>query len=479
MADDEDLDAAARRSRQRGGGRHHLGLRARVTATFTVGALLISSALCLITYFSVRDSVLSTERSTGEQQVFANALLIRAELRLPDVNVPALLSSLSTSPSTRSLLLSDSQWFSPSPAYGPSALPARFASTVIGGSAAQQIYVAEGGPELVVGVPLPPFDAAYFEIFGLQSLLRTLHILLLALVVAGVATTLAGAVVGRWAAGRSLRPLRSVSDAALAIASGQLDTRLVTGGDADLSRLAYSFNDMADRLQGRIERDARFTSDVSHELRSPLTTLQASLSVLEARREELPPRAAEAVELLGAEIRRFREMVAELLEISKIDAGSAELTLDEVDVLELTRQAVATSLRPSLPIEVDGDLASGRILVDKRRFERIIANLVENGERYAGGCTQIRISYADHRFSFAIDDAGPGVAPEEATRIFERFSRGSAARRRGSGGGTGLGLALVAEHVRLHGGEVFVGASPDRGARFVFRLPAEPQASQR
>ncbi len=262
-----------------------------------------------------------------------------------------------------------------------------------------------------------------------------------------------------------------MSRAALDIASGRLDTRLETADVRDLALLASSFNRMVDRLQQRIERDARFTSDVSHELRSPLTTLAASLSVLEGRREELPERSRQALDLLAAEIRRFQKMVADLLEISRLDAGSADFETSVVEVGELLRNAVS-STRTSVVVEVD-DHVSGRIIaVDKRRFERIVANLLDNARRYAGGATRVSATALDGRARVVVEDEGPGIPPEERARVFERFARGSAAAgSRGTGDGSGLGLALVAEHVKLHGGRVWVEGRPSGGARFVVELP--------
>jgi signal transduction histidine kinase len=265
--------------------------------------------------------------------------------------------------------------------------------------------------------------------------------------------------------------LRETTQAALAIAGGRLDTRLESSYFADLAPFASAFNQMVDQLQERIEREARFTSDVNHELRSPLTTLANSLSVLEARRDELPPRALQALDLLGAEVRRFRRLVDELLEISRFDAKPGDISRDEVTVgslVEHTVQATGTEV----PIRFAPGVASQHILVDKRRFERIFANLFENAQRYAGGVTLLAIEDHGDSVRFLVEDAGPGIAPEERERIFERFSRGSTGRRRGLGDGTGLGLAIVAQHVSQHGGRVWVEDRLGGGSRFVVELPA-------
>ena len=160
---------------------------------------------------------------------------------------------------------------------------------MLAGSSAWQVVASGTAAELIVGVPIhaqsgsQSVNAAYFEIFDLSDLTRTLHALLATLTIAALITTVAGAVLGRWAAPRTLRPFRETTQAALAIAGGRLDTRLESADFADLAPFASAFNQMVDQLQERIEREARFASDVNHELRSPLTTLANSLSVLEAR----------------------------------------------------------------------------------------------------------------------------------------------------------------------------------------------------
>jgi signal transduction histidine kinase len=324
----------------------------------------------------------------------------------------------------------------------------------------------------------------YFAIFNLADLDHTLHVLALALVLGGLITTVLGGLIGRLASGRSLRPLSAVSRAAVAIAGGDLDTRLrSTTEDPDLAGLTQSFNTMVDQLQDRIERDARFTSDVSHELRSPLTTLANSLNVLEAHAEEFTPRAQRALELLGADLRRFERMVAELLEISRSDTGSADVSLEYVDAGELVRQSVAAGTRtmpesvPPPVVFVDPVLDGTILSVDKRRFERIMANLLENAALYGGGATRVAAEHGPDRNGqptvvVAVEDHGPGVAPGERRHIFERFYRGQSSGRRGASTGTGLGLALVAEHVRLLGGLVGIEDAPGGGARFTVELPA-------
>jgi signal transduction histidine kinase len=271
-----------------------------------------------------------------------------------------------------------------------------------------------------------------------------------------------------------MRPLAAVSHAAEAIAGGRLDTRLEATADPDLGVLAISFNDMARALQDRIERDARFASDVSHELRSPLMTLSAAVDVLESRREELTGRAQSALDLLSVEVGRFQNLVEDLLEISRYDAGAVRLELDEVRLAEFVMQAVAASSSNGLvPVELDSELAGVVVQADKRRLVRVVANLLDNARKYGDGATAVSLRRVDDAVQIAIEDEGPGIPEDERNLVFDRFARGGGAGRRGSGEGVGLGLALVAEHVRLHGGRVWVEDRPDghQGARFVVELP--------
>jgi len=457
--------------------RRRLGLRARVTTAFALGALALSGVLAGIGYVAVRTSIVNQQLASMRHQALANAVLLRGELRVPTAYIPALITTLDSGPNTDSLIYSTSHWYPSAATVSPRQMPTAFRARVLAGSPAWQLIGSAGVAQLVVGVPIHAesasrsVNAAYFEIFDLSDLTKTLHALLAALTIAALITTVAGAVLGRWAAARTLRPLRETTQAALAIAGGRLDTRLESSYFADLAPFASAFNQMVDQLQERIEREARFTSDVNHELRSPLTTLANSLSVLEARRDELPPRALQALDLLGAEVRRFRRLVDELLEISRFDAKPGDISRDEVTVgslVEHTVQAIGTDV----PIRFAPGVASQHILVDKRRFERIFANLFENAQRYAGGVTLLAIEDHGDSVRFLVEDAGPGIALEERERIFERFSRGSTGRRRGLGDGTGLGLAIVAQHVSQHGGRVWVEDRLGGGSRFVVELPA-------
>ncbi|MCU0259916.1 MAG: HAMP domain-containing histidine kinase, partial [Ilumatobacteraceae bacterium] len=276
---------------------------------------------------------------------------------------------------------------------------------------------------------------------------------------------------GGWSTSRRLlRPLSDVADAAGDIAEGALGARLPAAADPDLDRLAGSFNDMADAVQTRIEREERFASDVSHELRSPITALTAAVEVLDARRADLPDRTQQALDVVVDQVRRFDAMVLDLLELSRIDAGATDLHTESVDIADVCARIAHRSGHRDVPIEVAPD-APATARLDKVRFERVLTNLLDNAKHHGGGPTRVSIERGPVGLvAVAVEDAGPGVAASEKLRIFERFARGSAARHRT---GSGLGLALVAEHVHALGGEAWVEDRPGGGARFVVTVPAE------
>jgi two-component system, OmpR family, sensor histidine kinase MtrB len=490
-------DTAPRGERNGSGRRIHwthlsqgLGLRARVTATFAIGALALSTVMAGITYFTVRQSFLSERQSADQRQAFANASLIQSSLRSPNPQYIQLIEEADTVPGSRSVLHTGGQWYATSISVGQGAIPRAERTLVLSGTPASQLFSIGGTPQFVIGVPLPEARATYFEVFSLDELAGTLRTLAFALAAAALVTTLAGAALGRWASGRALKPLSGVTEAAVAVAGGELDTRVDAGDDVDLQELAAAFNRMTANVQERIEREARFTSDVSHELRSPLTTLTATVGVLEGHRDELDPRARSALDLLDGDLRRFTRMVDDLLEISRFDAGSAELSLDEVDPGELVRRSVAAATPsvgdgprvPTIPVEVGAGVEGLRLRVDKRRFERVMANLIENASLYAGGVTRVLVEgnpagtggnglLPPRTIRVVIEDRGPGIPVDERQHLFERFYRGSRAGQRSTSEGTGLGLSLVAEHVRLHGGAVWVEDAPEGGSQFVVELP--------
>ncbi len=437
-----------------------------------MGALVLSALLASVTYGLVRENLVRQRESVSTDQAYLNARYLRDSLRSAGVDVSSVLDSLETVGGGTPVLQRQGVWYAPLE-IGREQLPPNLRQVVADGNPARMRFLLDGQTQLGVGIPLPGVRSAYFEVTSFKELEGTLSSLGISLLAAALVTTFAGAALGVSVSRRVLRPLAHVSAAAVAIAGGRLDTRVANIDDADLGTLVTSFNDMASALQQRIERDARFASDVSHELRSPLTTLSASIQVLQGRRHEMPDRAKAALDLLVADVQRFSTMVEDLLEISRFDAGAARLDLEDVRISELVMHAIAASTDAEVPLAVAADAVDCVVQADKRRLVRVMANLVGNAESHGDGATGISIDVMDHHVRIAVEDAGPGVDPADRERVFERFSRGAAAKSRGSGDGVGLGLALVREHVQLHGGRVWAEERGEGvpGARLVVELP--------
>ena len=458
-----------------------LGLRTRILLTFSLGFLALSVFLAAITFTFTRSTLVKQRERASIDQAYRDASIAVGELRSSPATGTGAIARLTSIGVTGPLLNYRDAWVGGSGNFGDDAVPGALKSTVLDNQPARMVVTIDGRPVLIVGVPLTEVGGAYFEFFDLTEVNDTLRSVGLSLIFAGFITTLFGVVLGSVASRRAVKPLGDAAQAAKAIAGGRLDTRLETSDDHDLRLLANSFNDMASALQLRVERDARFASDVSHELRSPLMTLAASVQVMQARRDEMPERAQYALDLLVADVARFQGLVEDLLEISRFDAGAIRLHLEDLLVAELVRQAVAVSSLPTTPIEVS-ERAEGLIMqVDRRRLARVIANLIDNARLHGGGEPEVTVTEAENdgeplgHVWIAVEDHGAGVPLEERHLIFERFARGAVAGRRSSSDGAGLGLALVDEHVRLHGGNIRVEDRRDGepGARFVIELPAE------
>lgn len=454
------------------------GLRTRITLAFAVGGLLISSILAVTTLTLTRQNLLDQRDETAFALVTANGLRVQNALT-PDTDEEALrriIDSLGKRGGSFPLVRFGQTWASSDPlVFNRDSVPDTLLVLVDAGTAGRVRTTVPGGPALVTGIPIPDRDAAYYEAAVLTDVEETLDALAIILFGVAAATTLLAAALGSWAARRTLKPVGQVRAAAESLAAGDLDTRLDPPADADLASLSQSFNEMAGALEGRIERDARFASEVSHELRSPLMTLTAALEVLETNSSDLSERGRTALGLLKGEVSRFNLLVADLLEISRYDVGTASLQPDPLDLVEFVSQAVASSSNGEVRV-ILGDSAEGTIIsADKRRLGQVIANLVDNATKYGEPPVTVTIEKDVDHVILLVEDHGPGVAADERPVIFDRFSRGRAGGRRSHDTGTGLGLALVAEHVGLHGGTAWVQDRRDGepGACFVVELPYE------
>jgi signal transduction histidine kinase len=460
-------------------------LRLRLLVTFGLGALILSGLFATLTYEGVHRELVNDLQHTDLHESYENAELVRSTLYSSPNNLNRIMNSIEKATGSGVLVQTHGQWLSRSKDTSTDEVPNATVAKVSSGEAITQIvdntthvknHASTSSLVYVVGVPIPSVQTQFFEVFPMNPLEHSLDTLLLVLILAALATSLIGISGGLWVARRTVRPLERVSLAAGAIAAGNLSTRLhVTRADREVQQLTESFNEMVGQLVERLERDARFASDVSHELRSPLTTLATTATVLVQHRDELSPAGRESLDLLTADLAIFQSLVEDLLEMARGDAGAVPLVIETVAAVELVRQSVRSAVRrhglTEPPIEVMASVEEPFVSVDRRRFERVMANLIDNAHYYAGGATAVRLEVEDGLFAVNVDDAGAGVPLEEREAIFERFFRGRAAHDRGIARGTGLGLALVRDHVRLIRGTIQVLESPDGGARFQILLP--------
>ena len=443
-----------------------LGLRAGTTLGFAVLALVVSTSLAVGTYLTARHYLIEQRAQTASRQSFADASFVRDGLLTSGAEVSEVLDS--TSPPTGALLLvrRSGRWYSSSLNQGREVVPAGLLERVEGGGSALAWGRLNGMPVLTVGVPIPAVGAEFFEVVPTSELDSTLATLASVLAVFALITTLGGAAIGRAASARVVSPLDDIATAAASIAAGEMGTRLPATADPDLAVIVGSFNTMVEALDERIRRDARFAADVSHELRSPVTALLTSVEVLAAGQAALPERSRQSISLVESEVRRLHRSLEHLLELGRLDAGVAVRDAAPVDLGELVTNALAASQHGVRPKVNEGPPTV--VMADKQLLNRALVNLFDNADLHGRGLVAVSIDVVDGHAHVCVIDHGDGVPERDRERIFERFARSGA---RGSRPGTGLGLSLVAETARAHGGVVWCESSPGDGATFVLQIP--------
>ncbi len=436
-----------------------LGLRTRVAIALALVSLTVAGAIAIGTYAFASWYLLDQRQTAALTRAVLDARAVNAALEAG--TTPAQALELVPSVGTSQPLIHTSEgWQSASIGLPPSAFPANLLSLSAAEGAQQRIEV-RGDPYYVVGVPLS--NGTYLEVFPLRDLQQNLNYGATALIGMSLVAGTLGAVLGATTASRILVPVRRLGSGAQRIAGGELSARIDLNGDADLDPIADSFNAMAEAVEQRISRERRFTANVSHELRSPVTTIVGTSEVLERHADHLSQADAPMVSLLGEQARRLSQTLVDLLEISRLDGGDP-LTLQNHDVLALCRDVAARrGVDPSLVVG-----SSVNTFTDGRRVERIVGNLVENAQRHAGGTTLIAVLNTDEFVEIRVSDDGPGIAEDERVRLFEPFARAAGSE---STHGSGLGLAIALEQTKVLGGEIHVEDSPSGGACFVVRLP--------
>lgn len=335
---------------------------------------------------------------------------------------------------------------------------------------------------LVASTLVFPAGAGAYELYIGYSLADTeqsLEFITQAMVIMAVLLVLLLGVVVWIVTNAVFRPVQAAASASRRITSGESEARMQLQGDLHFDALSENFNDMADTLQARIDEldslstmQQRFVSDVSHELRTPLTTIRLAVEVL--RSQDIDPSSPHArpVEVLGAQVDRFESLLADLLEISRYDAGPVTLETEPTHLTGLTEDVVE-SLRPLSPSLIEVRLLGGygTIDVDPRRIRRIVSNLVGNAiEHGEGRAIVVTVDSNAAAIAIGVRDWGVGMTPEQASRVFDRFWRADPSRKR-TLGGTGLGLAIAREDAAVHGGVLEVWSRYGEGSNFRLTLP--------
>jgi two-component system sensor histidine kinase MtrB len=336
----------------------------------------------------------------------------------------------------------------------------------------------------VVGEPIQVRSGQFelYYLFPLTAEEQTISLIQRTVLLAGLALVVLVLAIALLVTRQVVQPVRVAAESAGRLAAGDLSQRITVRGSDDLARLGQSFNEMADSLQRQIRRleelsrlQRRFTSDVSHELRTPLTTIRMAAEYLHGSRADFPPELARAAELLHAELDRFEGLLADLLEISRYDAGAARLESEPADIRGVVASTVEANRMlaqrhgselvvrvPDAPVTVD---------MDVRRVERILRNLVGNAlDHGEGRPVVITVGEDADAVAVTVRDHGVGLRPGQAALVFNRFWRGDPSRSRLTGG-TGLGLAISLEDARIHDGWLQAWGEPGNGAQFRLTLP--------
>jgi two-component system sensor histidine kinase MtrB len=343
-------------------------------------------------------------------------------------------------------------------------------------------------PAVVVGsrlrAPRTGDSYAMFYLFSMKEQQATLDLVRQALLFGGLAMVLMVGGVAWLVSRQVLNPVRLARRIAERYAAGSLEQRMHVSGEDDIARLSTSFNQMAASLQSQIRRlenlsrlQQRFVSDVSHELRTPLTTVQMASGVLFDARERFDPQTARSAELLKGELDRFEELLSNLLDLSRFDAGAAQLELDAIDLSAVARKAADDAMleRQHIEVRLVGTDEPAVVEADIRRIDRIVRNLLTNAGKYSGSpVVEIEVAQDDEHVSLAVRDFGVGLSGDENLRVFDRFWRADPARTQG---GTGLGLPISREDAVLHGGSLLAWGRPGEGSEFVLTLPKTVRVS--
>ena len=447
-------------------------LRRRLTIAFMLVAALSGAVLAAGSYLVVRQDRLGDSVERSVEQARFNLILAGEIVGPVGGDADDVLAALERRGEFITVGKGNGRTFSSSVSVGPAQVPEDLERIVGRGELGYKRVTVGRARYLAVGGPVPDTELGLYFFFSEDRLWDELeqlrNILLGGLALLVLVAGVAGALLAR----RTLAPVARASTAARSLAEGLLDTRLPVESADEFGAWAQSFNEMADALEAKIAalseaqaRERRFTADVAHELRTPLTALLGEASLLAELLDRMPDEARRPAELLIDDVARLRRLVEDLMEISRFDAGRESVRPEPVDlgsVVSASIQARGWDGR----VRVTGD---GVVLTtDRRRLERIVANLIGNAVEHGGRDVSVRIGRDGVEAFIEVADRGSGVAPEHLPHLFERFYKADPAR---ATRGSGLGLAIAMENARLLGGDIDVWSEVGSGSRFTLRLP--------
>ena len=372
------------------------------------------------------------------------------------------------------------------------AVPERLVDFVNEGQVAYQFNPVNSGGRvfdaLIIGTPtdsdIPGLQL--YLVMDMESERQTLALMRGLLTSAGIVVVVLLVGIAWLSSQQLVAPVRSASRIAERLAGGHLRERMAVEGEDEMARLALSFNDMADKLSSQINQleeygdlQRQFTSDVSHELRTPLTTVRMAADMIAADEENLEPHVQRASQLMMRELDRFEALLADLLEISRHDAGVADLSSATIDARSPIESAWAQTsvLAEELDVAVEFDVPEEpvQMIGDPRRIERIVRNLLANAiDHSEGNPVVVELAANEHAVAITVTDGGVGLKPGQEELVFNRFWRADSSRKRHSGG-TGLGLAIAREDAQLHHGTLDAAGTPGVGSQFRLVLPRDPE----
>jgi signal transduction histidine kinase len=447
--------------------------RRRLTAAFLIVAAVSGGVVAVVTFLLAREYRWRNFRSASLRE--ARIALAFAPRDLDDDSFTRLREAYEERSEADMIAVQGNRTFSSSPSRDLSDVPA----PLLAGAGAKEPGVVEGvvdGRDALIVESDGPAGSRYYFFFSLEQLRESLDELGRVAAAGWAVTVLLAGAVGQIMARQTLRPVAATAKAAEAIAAGDLDTRLPAASRDEFGALAGSFNHMADELQNLIgqlhesaARERRFTADVAHELRTPLTGMSASASVLGESLDDLPLALRRPAAVLVADVHRLRDLVLELLELSRLDRGTEPVSPEPLRVAGAVA-AVIESADLRRQSEITVDVADDvMVLAEPHRLRRILANLIDNAVVHGGASVWVSADVVGDDVLVHVADDGPGVAAGDEERIFDRFFKSDTSR---AATGSGLGLSIARQHAVAQHGDVFLESVSGGAACFTLRLPA-------